>query len=164
MVLLRHSTITIGQATDAAAVFHGLFAQEDRIDRDKEHFYVCHLDTRRHVSLVELVALGVLNHVTIHPRETFRRAVIVGSDSIIVGHNHPSGDVTPSDADITVTTRLFQAGDILQIPLLDHLVFTETAYYSFRNNKREHYPILTNPKQTHAEKYGMKKQQTEGGE
>jgi DNA repair protein RadC len=148
MVLLRKSTITIDQATDAVVVFHGLFSHEDTIDQDKEHFYVMHLDTRRHIMLVELVALGVLNHVTIHPRETFRRAVIAGSDSLIVGHNHPSGDVTPSDADITVTRRLFQAGDILQIPLLDHLVFTDTQYYSFRENKTAHYPILTKPKQT----------------
>jgi RadC-like JAB domain len=72
--------------------------------------------------------------------------------------------VTPSEAHIKVTTQLFKAGDILQIPLLDHLIFTETAYYSFRDNKTEYYLILTNPKQTHAEKYGMKKQQTEGGE
>jgi DNA repair protein RadC len=145
MVLLRHSTITIDQATDAVIVFHGLFSHADTIDPDKEHFYVMHLDTRRHILLVELVALGVLNHVIIHPRETFRRAVIAGSASLIVGHNHPSGDVTPSDVDITVTRRLFQAGDILQIPLLDHLVFTETQYYSFRDNKTAHYPILTNP-------------------
>jgi DNA repair protein RadC len=137
MVLLRHSTITIDQATDAVSVFQGLFAHEDRIDQDKEHFYVMHLDTRRHIMLVELVAIGVLNHVTIHPRETFRRAVIAGSDSLIVGHNHPSGDVIPSENDIKVTQQLFKAGDILQIPLLDHLVFTQTDFYSFRNNKTQ---------------------------
>jgi DNA repair protein RadC len=134
MVLLRHSTITIDQATDAVSVFQGLFAHEDKIDRDKEHFYVMHLDTRRHIMLVELVAIGVLNHVIIHPRETFRRAVIAGSNSLIVGHNHPSGDVTPSENDIKVTQQLFKAGDILQIPLLDHLVFTHTDFYSFRKN------------------------------
>jgi DNA repair protein RadC len=134
MVLLRHSTITIDQATEAVIVFQGLFSHEDTIDQDKEHLYVMHLDSRRHISLVELVAIGVLTDVKIHPRETFRRAVIAGTANLIVGHNHPSGDVTPSDADITVTTRLFQAGDILQIPLLDHLVFTHTDFYSFRNN------------------------------
>jgi DNA repair protein RadC len=104
MVLLRHSTITIDQATDAVAVFQGLFTHEDQIDRDKEHFYVCHLDSRRHIMLVELVAIGILNHVAIHPRETFRRAVSEGTDSLIIAHNHPSGDVSPSENDITVTT------------------------------------------------------------
>jgi DNA repair protein RadC len=134
MVLLRHSTITIDQATDAAVVFQGLFAHEDRIDQDKEHFYVMHLDSRRQIKLVELVAIGILTDVKIHPRETFRRAVIKGSNSIIVAHNHPSGETTPSENDIKVTTQLFKAGEILQIPLLDHIVFTKTSYYSFRDN------------------------------
>jgi DNA repair protein RadC len=137
MVLLRHSTITIDQATDAVSVFQGLFAHEDRIDQDKEHFYVMHLDSRRHISLVELVAIGVLNDVRIHPRETFRRAVVEGTASIIVAHNHPSGEVTPSENDIKVTTHLFKAGDVLHIPLLDHIVFTKTSYYSFRQNKKQ---------------------------
>jgi len=139
MVLLRHSTITIDQATDAAAVFQGLFAHEDNIDQDKEHFYVMHLDSRRHISLVELVAIGVLTDVKIHPRETFRRAVIEGTDSIIVAHNHPSGDVTPSENDINVTTRLFKGGEILQIPLLDHLIFTaqRDTFFSFKDYKTQ---------------------------
>jgi DNA repair protein RadC len=109
MVLLRRSTITIDRATDAVAVFHGLFAHEDRIDQDKEHFYVMHLDSRRHISLVELVAISVLTDVKIHPRETFRRAVIEGAESILVGHNHPSEDATPSENDVKVTSLLFKA-------------------------------------------------------
>jgi DNA repair protein RadC len=137
MVLLRHSTITIDQATDAVSVFHGLFSHEDKIDQDKEHFYVMHLDSRRHISLVELVAIGVLTDVRIHPRETFRRAVIEGTASIIVAHNHPSGDTTPSENDIKVTTYLFKAGEVLQIPLLDHLIFTKISYYSFLKNKKQ---------------------------
>jgi DNA repair protein RadC len=134
MVLLRHSNITIDQATDAVSVFQGLFSHEDSIDQDKEHFYVMHLDSRRHISLVELVAIGVLNDVRIHPRETFRRAVVEGTASIIVAHNHPSGEVTPSENDIKVTTRLFKAGEVLQIPLLDHIVFAKASYYSFRQH------------------------------
>jgi DNA repair protein RadC len=137
MVFLRHSNITIDQATDAVIVFQGLFAHEDRIDKDKEHFYVMHLDSRHQISLVELVALGILTDVRIHLRETYRRAVIEGTDSIIVAHNHPSGDVSPSEADIRVTHQLRKAGEVLQIPLLDHLVFTQTNYYSFRNNKKQ---------------------------
>jgi DNA repair protein RadC len=150
MILLRHSNITIDQATDAAFVFQGLFSHEDRIDQDKEHLYVMHLDSRRHIMLVELVAIGILNHVEIHPRETFRRAVITGADSLIIGHNHPSGDVTPSANDNKATTQLFQAADVLQIPLLDHLIFTKTAYFSFQENKRQ--STLQTPKK----KYAMK--------
>jgi DNA repair protein RadC len=137
MVLLRHSTITIDQATDAASVFQGLFAHEDRIDQDKEHFYVIHLDSHNRINLVELVAIGTLTHTTIHPRETFRRAIIEGSYIILVAHNHPSGDVTPSENDIAVTERLQKAGALLLIPLLDHIIFTPTRFYSFLKNKKQ---------------------------
>jgi hypothetical protein len=63
MVLLRHSNMTIDQAADAAVVFQALFAREDKIDRDKEHFYVMHLDSKRHITRVELVAIGILTDV-----------------------------------------------------------------------------------------------------
>jgi len=153
MVLLRHSTITTDQATDAVAVFQGLFAHEDNIDQDKEHFYVIHLDSRRHISLIELVAIGVLTDVRIHPRETFRRAVTEGTDSIIVAHNHPSGDVAPSENDIKVTTLLFQGGEILQIPLLDHLIFTaqRDTFFSFTDYNTQ---ANTNSFKKHSEKGG----------
>jgi DNA repair protein RadC len=86
MVLTRNSTLAVRDSRDVA---------EDRIDRDKEHFYVMHVTARQQVHLVELVAIGTLNHAEVHPRETFRRAIVEGSYSIVVAHNHPSGDVTP---------------------------------------------------------------------
>ena len=86
--------------------------------------------------MVELVAIGILTDVRIHPRETFRRAVVEGTASIIVAHNHPSGDTTPSENDIKVTTQLFKAGEVLQIPLLDHLIFTKTVISAFGTIKR----------------------------
>jgi DNA repair protein RadC len=91
MVVLRHSKITIGHAQDVAKVLQDLLNLEDRIDQDKEHFYVMHLDSHHRINLVELVAIGTLTDTTIHPRETYRRAIIEGSYSIIVAHNHPSG-------------------------------------------------------------------------
>jgi DNA repair protein RadC len=137
MVALRNSKIEIGQAKDVAKVFQDLLNLEDSIDRDKEHFYVMHLDSHRRINLVELVEIGTLADANIHPRETYRRAVMEGSHSIIVAHNHPSGDVSPSDNDITVTVKLDKAGEILHIPLLDHIVFTTTHFYSFRSNKMQ---------------------------
>jgi DNA repair protein RadC len=109
-----------------------------------------HLDSRHHIDLVELVAIGILTDVKIHPRETYRQAVFEGADSIIVAHNHPSGDISPSEADVKVTQQLCKAGEILQIPLQDHIIFTATGgdFFSFRNNTIEHYAILTNSKQT----------------
>ena len=138
MVLLRHSKIKIGEATDVAKVFQDLLSLEDKIDRDKEHFYVMHVDARQQVNLVELVAIGTLTHAEVHPRETYRRAVIEGSHSIIVAHNHPTGDVMPSEADIKATQQLHKAGEILQILLLDHIIFTAQGdtFFSFKDNKQ----------------------------
>jgi DNA repair protein RadC len=148
MVVLRNSKITIGKAQDVAKVFQDLLNLEDQIDQDKEHFYVMHLNSHRRINLVELVAIGTLTGATIHPRETYRRAVIEGSGSIIIAHNHPSGDPTPSEADILITKQLREAGEILQILLLDHIIVTPTQFYSFLDNKTEHYTVLTKPKQT----------------
>jgi DNA repair protein RadC len=164
MVVLRNSKTIIREARDVAKVFQDLLNLEDKIDQEKEHFYVMHLDSHRRINLVELVAIGTLTNATIHPRETFRRAVIEGSDSIIIAHNHPSGDVTPSEADTRITQTLREAGEILQILLLDHIIFTQTQFYSSLENKTAHYAILTKPQQTHAEICGMKKHSMEGGE
>jgi DNA repair protein RadC len=136
MVLLRYTNIKIGHAAKVANIFQDLLRLEDGIDQDKEHFYVMHVDSRQQINMVELVAIGTLTYIAIHPRETYRRAVIEGTYSIIVAHNHPSGDVTPSKADIEVTNKLCRAGEMLLIPLLDHLIFTPTGFYSFLKNKK----------------------------
>jgi DNA repair protein RadC len=154
MVVLRNGNITIRKAADVATVFQGLLRLEDTIDRDKEHFYVMHVNPRQQVNLVELVAIGTLNHAAIHPRETFRRAVIEGAYSIVVAHNHPSGYVTPSEADIQTTRKLHDAGEILKIPLLDHLIISGQGgdFFSFTDNKRQ------STLQTDRKKSGMKQQ------
>jgi DNA repair protein RadC len=137
MVLLRHCNTTISHAAEVAKIFQELLNLEDQIDQDREHFYVMHVNSHNRINLVELVAIGTLTYTAIHPRETFRRAVIEGSYSILIAHNHPSGEVTPSEADIAVTERLQKAGALLLIPLLDHIIFTPTSFYSFLKNKKQ---------------------------
>src|SRR5918992_1972728 len=139
MVVLRNSKTIIREAADVAKVFQDLLNLEDRIDKDKEHFYVMHVNPRQRINLVELVAIGTLNHAEVHPRETFRRAIVEGSYSIIVAHNHPTGDVTPSEADTRLTQTLHQAGELLLIPLLDHIIFTDKqqTFFSFKDNKTQ---------------------------
>jgi DNA repair protein RadC len=137
MTYLQNSKIEIKQPQDVIKVFLDLLALEDAIDQDKEHFYVMHLDTRSRVKLVELVSLGTLTASLAHPRETFRRAVIHGSANIIVAHNHPSGEVDPSDEDTTATRKLFDAGEVLGIRLLDHLIFAKGKFFSFRENREQ---------------------------
>jgi DNA repair protein RadC len=138
MKLLQDSKITIEQPEDIAKIFQDLLKLEDAIDREKEHFYVCHLDSRHRINMVELVAIGTINVTITHPRETFRRAVTEGSYSIIVAHNHPSGDVTPSDDDLLTTRKLHEAGTVLGIPLLDHIIFAKDTFFSFKRNKTQH--------------------------
>ena len=135
MTYLQKSNITIKDSQQVANVFLDLLALEDKIDQDKEHFYVMHLDVKNRIKLVELVSLGIVNASLVHPRETFRRAVMQGSASIIVAHNHPSGDVEPSDEDTKTTKQLFEAGNILGITLIDHVIFANDKFFSFRENK-----------------------------
>jgi len=137
MIYLQDSNITVQTSRDVAKVCLDLLLLEDAVDRDKEHFYVLHLDTRSRVKMVELVSLGILNSSLIHPRETFRRAVMQGSAAIIVAHNHPSGECDPSDEDLKVTKLLHEAGNILGIRLLDHVIFSEKQFFSFKEDRRQ---------------------------
>jgi DNA repair protein RadC len=137
MIYLRDSKITVQGSKEVANVFLDLLTAEDDVDQGKEHFYVMHLDTRSRINMVELVTLGILTSSVVHPRETFRRAVMQGSAAIIVGHNHPSGEVDPSVEDMKVTKQLFEAGKLLGIELLDHIVFSPHAFFSFKENKTQ---------------------------
>lgn len=109
-----------------------LMGAEDKVDRDKEHFWVFHLDVRNRIKLIELVSLGTLNSSLVHPREVFTRAVGLRSAQIIIAHNHPSEEHTPSDDDIVLTKRLKKAGELLGIELIDHLVVTGKGYTSMK--------------------------------
>ncbi len=93
---------------------------------EREEFLVLGLDARQRVRLVRQVAVGSLAQVDVHPREVFRPLVRSGMHSVILVHNHPSGDVEPSDADLELTRRLAEVGRIVGIPVLDHLIVTRT--------------------------------------
>jgi DNA repair protein RadC len=137
MIYLKDCKIQVKSSQQVAKVFQDLLQLEKDIDREKEHFYVMHLNTKSRVKMVELVSLGSLTASVVHPRETYRRAVLAGSASIIVAHNHPSGEVEPSTEDTKTTKLLIEAGRILGIPLLDHLIFADGTFFSFQNNRIE---------------------------
>ena len=82
--------------------------------------------------MIEVVSIGVINASIAHPREVFRRAIVEGATSIFVAHNHPSNNPDPSDADIVITRKLREAGEIIGIKLVDHIIFTHTNYQSLR--------------------------------
>lgn len=99
--------------------------------RDREHFVVLILDPKHRIAGVHTVSVGTLTAAMVHPRETFKAAVAMNGAAIIAVHNHPTGDPTPSPEDRALTKRLKEAGEILGIPLLDHVVMGDGRYYSF---------------------------------
>tara|TARA_B100000315_G_scaffold146425_1_gene135357 strand:+ start:147 stop:737 length:591 start_codon:yes stop_codon:yes gene_type:complete len=105
------------------------------IDWNKEHFIGLYLNPRLRVEKAELISLGCLNASLVHPRETFKPALINSTIRVIVLHNHPSGDVEPSEDDLTITKRLVEAGKILGIDLYDHIVFTKKKWLSMKEKK-----------------------------
>jgi DNA repair protein RadC len=96
--------------------------REDHRDHKVEHFRVVLLNTRRRLVRVEEISQGTLDTILVHPREVFRPAILASAAAIVVAHNHPSGDPTPSEADIKVTRDLIRAGQLLKIELLDHVI------------------------------------------
>lgn len=104
-------------------------------DSDRECFVVMMLDIKHRINKIELVALGGLDGCFIGVREVFKSAILANSAAIIVAHNHPSGDVTPSREDIKLTESLVKAGELLDIPVLDHIIIGEGSY-SFKNDGR----------------------------
>jgi DNA repair protein RadC len=97
-----------------------------------ERFGVVLLDARQRLLKTTVLAVGSLDASLVHPREVFREAVAVGAAFVAVFHNHPSGDPQPSPEDRRLTGRIQQAGLIMGIPLLDHIVLADTRYYSFK--------------------------------
>ncbi len=130
MIVLRDSKIALGGPGDVAKVLQDLLRVEDEVDRHKEHFYAVHLNVRRKITLIEVVSIGTLDASLVHPRETFRRAIQEGSAALIIGHNHPSGETSPSDDDLRLTQRLTAAGTLLGISVVDHVIFSLDSYMS----------------------------------
>lgn len=132
IIHLKDKTRIVFSPKSVFEIVRELLASEDKIDRDKEHFWVFHLDCRNKIKLIELVSLGTLNASLIHPREVYTRAVSERSAQIIIAHNHPSGECMPSEEDVSITARLVGAGKILGIELLDHLVVADSGFTSMK--------------------------------
>ena len=100
---------------------------------DRETFVMAALDTKNNVNALHTVSVGSLNASIVHPRELFKVAILANAASIIVAHNHPSGDPAPSQEDISLTRKLVEVGILLDIPLLDHIVVGDNdRYCSFK--------------------------------
>ena len=98
----------------------------------EEHFVAFHLDAKNHVVGYQIVSHGTLSQSLVHPREVFKAAVIGNAHSILVAHNHPSGSISPSLDDIGTTEKLIEAGELMGIPVIDHVIVTDSDLLSIR--------------------------------
>ncbi len=101
-------------------------------DADREHLVAILLDTKHRVVGISTISVGTLDGAPAHPREVFKVAIVGNAAAIILAHNHPSGDPWPSPEDMAVTRRMKRAGDLLGIPLLDHIIVGEQSSASLR--------------------------------
>lgn len=103
------------------------------VDNSREQLFALYLDATHAVAAYSLISIGVANAALMHPREIFQRAVLAGAVSFAIAHNHPSGECKPSEADHSVTKQLKQVGELLGIPLLDHVIVGDRCRYSLRD-------------------------------
>jgi len=131
-------TAKIDRAGVAFDYWNNKIAASPWYDGDKEMLVALLLDTRSHVIAHNLVSLGSLNESIAHPREIFRPAIVGAAYAVIVMHNHPSGNPQPSESDRRLTRRLSEAGTLLNMPVLDHVIVgkqrdpEQPPYFSFR--------------------------------
>lgn len=133
--LVKEKTMTydfknISTPLDGAKIIKAYIGNSDR-----EHFVIACLDTRNNITAIHTVSIGTINETSVHPREVFKIAILANSASIIIAHNHPSGDTSPSEEDVEVTKRIVYAGKILGIEVLDHIVIgDDEEYTSFKES------------------------------
>ena len=129
--LNKNQKIKILNSDDIFKILQQVLLRENKIRRSQEHFWAIGLDDSNKILFIELIALGARNRVSIEPPIVFRMAVQKLSYKIILAHNHPSGTLSPSKADIDFTDRILKAGQIIKVDVIDHMIISEKGYYSF---------------------------------
>ena len=122
-----YQTRTISSPNDAYEMI-----REQLEGLDREQFMIACLNTKNEPTNISVVAAGTLNKAIVHPREVFKTAILSNAASIMAFHNHPSGETTPSQQDIQLTNRLYEAGELLGIKLLDHLIIGDGTFTSLK--------------------------------
>ena len=122
-----YQTRTVSSPNDAYEMI-----REQLKDLDREQFIIACLNTKNEPTNISVVSVGTLNKAIVHPREVFKTAILSNAASIMAFHNHPSGETTPSQQDIQLTNRLYEAGELLGIKLLDHLVIGDGTFTSLK--------------------------------
>jgi len=130
--MIKDSSVLYGERTINSPSTAVNLLEQFLEDSDREMLIVCCLDTKNQPTCINVVSIGTLNSSLVHPREVFKPAILGNSSSIIVAHNHPSGDTSPSNEDIRITERLKEAGKIIGIELIDHLIIGRSKYTSLK--------------------------------
>ena len=129
--LTSEQKIQVLNSRDIALIMQQVLLRENKIGRSKEHFWVVCLSNSNRILLIELISLGNAKKSIVDPTEIFSFALQKRAVKLIMVHNHPGGSLTPSPEDQDITDRMYQVGLFLDLPVLDHLIITETEYYSF---------------------------------
>lgn len=131
--LTEAEKIKILTSDDIFGIMQKILLREQKIDQDREHFWIIGLANNLRLLFVELIGLGTVNKVLVDPMEVFSFALQKRAVKIMLCHNHPSGELKPSDADKDTTDRMIQVGRIVNTPVLDHLIISDKSYVSFGN-------------------------------
>lgn len=134
MLINDYNKKKIATNTDIAKILLDIHNSHDNITKDREHLYIVSLDARNAIKNIDIAAIGSTSEINISATIVYRRAVIENASSIIIAHNHPSGSVTPSQADIVTVKKIVEAGELLGVQLLDSLIITDTDSYSMREH------------------------------
>ena len=128
MVQEKAQSYSVERVTSAADVYTAL---SEYSCQEKEHFMLLTLDGSSKIIKKRVIHIGTLNQSLVHPREVFRPAILDNAAGVIISHNHPSGMLSASRADIQITQRLKEVAKLVGINLLDHVIISKNGYYSF---------------------------------
>jgi len=129
--LTEAQKIKVLNSDDVFDIMQKVLLRENKIERDKEHFWIIGLTCNNKILHIELVSLGSMKATIVEPINVFRVAVIKNAVKVILVHNHPSGEVEPSEDDKDITDRLIQVGKIIDVEVIDHLIITPDTFFSF---------------------------------
>ena len=131
--LTEAERIKILNPDDLYGIMQKILLREQKIDQNREHFWVIGLENNNRILFIELISLGTVNKTFAEPMEVFSLALQKRAVSIILCHNHPSGELKPSNEDKDITDRLIQVGIIVDLKVIDHLIISDKSYLSFKD-------------------------------
>lgn len=100
-----------------------------------EEFWLITLDNHLQITKLKMISKGTLNLCPVHPRDLFREALFANAFAMIIGHNHPSHQIIPTENDIVITKKLIKISKLIEIPIIDHIIFSSKNYFSFKENQ-----------------------------